>query len=259
MFLHVPTLAFATCADRDTPWHRLHPRARLLAALVLVFGIALIPNGVWPVLGLYAGVLLLLILLGQVNPGQIVRRLGVELAFVGVILLSILFSGKGTTLVTLGPLTIAKGSLVNFGSVLGRAVLSLLILNVLTLTTATPALLQALTELRCPRLLVNVLESMVRYIAVLADELATMRRAAQARSARSGTLLDWGTLGNILGTLFLRTYGRGERIHLAMQARGFTGTFPTTRSSAFGWGEWLVLAASAAVVVGAQYLVWGRG
>jgi cobalt/nickel transport system permease protein len=41
-------------------------------------------------------------------------------------------------------------------------------------------------------------------------------------------------LGHAAGTLFVRCYERGERVHLAMLARGYTGAMPgrTTASAA---------------------------
>ncbi|WP_287130315.1 cobalt ECF transporter T component CbiQ [Candidatus Cyanaurora vandensis] len=225
MLLHVPTFSLAAAAYQDSPWHRLAPRARLGVSLILVLGVAVTPARLelW---GIYALFLLLLIVVSQVSPVTMVKRLGVELVFVGVLLLSILWSGQGTPLVSLGVLQITQDSLARFGGVLAKALLSLVSLNLLTLTTPAPRILQALEQLRFPRLLVRVLELMLRFLAVLVDELGSMKRAAQAR--RAGTLLGWGVAGNILGSLFLRTYGRGERVHLAMQARGFKGSFQST-------------------------------
>lgn len=259
MLLHVPVFTLSAYTQQDSPWHRLHPRARLLCALTLVVGTALTPNGAWGAWGIYAVALLVLVLVSRVPPLVLLRRLSLEVLFVSVLLLTILFAGRGTPLVTLGPLVITEQALVAFGSVLTKATLSLLALNLLAITTAAPNLLQSLGELKFPALLVRVLESMLRYLAVLIDELGSMRRAAQARSNGLGALLGWRTLGNVLGALFLRTYGRGERTHLAMQARGFTGQFidPTTRP--FGISEWVALALTFALLITGQYVLWQGG
>ena len=39
----------------------------------------------------------------------------------------------------------------------------------------------------------------------------------------------WGVLAKSAGALFIRSYERGERVHLAMVSRGYTGTMPVDR------------------------------
>ncbi len=255
MILHVPTFSLAAYASQDSPWHRLQPRVRLILALLLVLGVTLIPNGAWVVWGLYAALMLTLLLVSQVSVLVILQRITVEFLFVSVLLLTILFGGRGEALYNLGPLVIADQSLVAFLSVMCKALLSLWMLNLLTLTTAAPNLLQALAGLGCPALLVRILESMLRYVAVLIDELGSMRRAAEAR-AKPLALLRWDTLGNLLGALFLRTYGRGERVYQAMQARGFKGEFPGLRDKPLNSGEWSAVVGTVLFVVGTVGTAW---
>ena len=69
-----------------------------------------------------------------------------------------------------------------------------------------------------------------RYLAVLGDEAGRMNRARQARSAsadgRAGGGIGWRarTTGAMVGSLFIRSYERSERVYAAMLARGFEGT-----------------------------------
>ena len=52
---------------------------------------------------------------------------------------------------------------------------------------------------------------------------ASMRsRGMEPRSPR-----NWPTLARSLGSLFIRSYERGERVHLAMLSRGYTGELPS--------------------------------
>lgn len=109
------------------------------------------------------------------------------------------------------------------GSVTIKALLSLLTLNILTLTTSVPALLNALTALRVPPLLVATLASMYRYIGVLIREFQAMRKAAASRNLGNSGVWQRLVIGNMMGTLFIRTYERGERVYQAMLARGYQG------------------------------------
>jgi cobalt/nickel transport system permease protein len=38
----------------------------------------------------------------------------------------------------------------------------------------------------------------------------------------------WPVLARSLGAVFIRSYERGERVHLAMLARGYDGTLPAS-------------------------------
>jgi cobalt/nickel transport system permease protein len=248
MLLHVPTFSLAAAAYQDSPWHRLDVRTRLIAVLMVVLGIAVTPFTAWRVGAVYGAVLLVLVLISGVSPVTMAKRLGVELVFVAVLLLSILFSGRGVPLVQLGPGLISEESLTRFVGVLTKALLSLVSLNLLTLTTPAPRILQSLEQLRFPKVLVGVLELMLRFVTVLVDELGSMKRAAQAR--RAPALLGWRTAGSILGSLFLRTYGRAERVHLAMQARGFTGSFNTSAVPSLTLIDGLVLGVTFIFVLG---------
>jgi cobalt/nickel transport system permease protein len=114
-------------------------------------------------------------------------------------------------------------------------------LNLLVLTTTIPALFHGLAALRMPPLLVAILASMYRYISVLADEFTAMRRAATSRNLFSTGRRQRQVIGNMMGSLFIRTYERGERIHQAMLARGFTGLPPLATRVRIGPADRLAL------------------
>ena len=127
-----------------------------------------------------------------------------------------------------------------------KAFLSLLLLNILTLSTAIPLLLQALVTLKMPPLLVSIFASMYRYIGVLTNEFKAMHRAATARNFAPQNLYNhqrddrpWQrqVLGNMLGVLFIRTYDRGDRIYQAMLARGYQGTPIMNESATSTWRD----------------------
>ena len=53
-----------------------------------------------------------------------------------------------------------------------------------------------------------------------------MRSALLARGYRPRTALGAAATGRLAGTLFVRAHARGERVYLAMAARGYAGTMP---------------------------------
>ena len=75
-----------------------------------------------------------------------------------------------------------------------------------------------------------IISFMYRYLAVLGGEAGRMNRAkavaiGRRRRVGGGGSLRWraGVTGSMVGSLFLRSYERSERIYAAMLARGFQG------------------------------------
>lgn len=242
MLLHIGAFQLDVDSHQITPWHSLAPRTRLLCSLLLVFATALTPNGRWWTWMVYGVAIVGIVLTSRVTLSVLCRRLLIESAFVSVVVLGTLFRGGGQVLWQWGSLQITTVGLSILGSVSLKSYLCLLILNVLTLTTSVPALLHALASLRTPPILVAILASMYRYISVLIDEFTAMRRAALSRNLSSSSRNQQRLiLGNIIGSLFIRTYERGERIHQAMLARGYTGLPPTGDILPGGWRDILAL------------------
>ena len=100
-------------------------------------------------------------------------------------------------------------------------------------TTSFPDVLHALERLKAPRLLVLIAAFMYRYLFTIVDEVQRMRAALAARGYRPRHALQVAALGRVATALFLRTYERGERVHLAMLARGFNERMPRLHALAF--------------------------
>lgn len=256
MLLHVRAFHLDLDSKRTTPWHNLAPRTRLLCALLSVFAIALTPNGHWWTWAVYGLGLVGVIVLAQVTLAVILRRVAIEFAFIGSVLLGTLFQQGGEVLWSWGWLQITTQGLTVLGSVTLKALLSLLMLNVLTLTTSVPALLHALTVLRTPPLLVAILASMYRYIAVLIAEFDAMRRAAASRNLSSSNHFQRLVIGNMIGALFIRTYERGERISQAMLSRGYTGILPMEKVPQSDRRDILALTLTLIVALLGQVIYW---
>lgn len=109
------------------------------------------------------------------------------------------------------------------GNILVKAWLSVLSLVLLISTTSITGLLDGLERMRMPRVLIMILSFMYRYIFILVDEVMRMKQARDSRSFGGGRLWQIRTIGRMTGTLFIRSYERGERVYTAMLARGFDG------------------------------------
>lgn len=252
ILLHVVGLRLDRDSHRHTPWHSLVPQTRLLCVLLGVFAIALTPNGRWWTWAIYGMGVLTVILLSQVTFLTLLKRVAIEFAFLTVVLLGTLFRDGGTVIWSWGPFEITTVGLTVLGSVALKVLLSLFFVNILILTTSIPLLLNAFIALRMPPLLVAIMASMYRYLGVLISELNTMRQAAIARNLMANKSATRLVVGHIIGSLFIRTYERGERIYQAMLARGYQGLPPVEQLPPLRQWDVFVLVMVGIVIISGQ-------
>lgn len=223
MLLHIGAVRLDLDSHRPSPWRSLAPQARLLCALMFVFATALTPPGRWLVWAIYGLGLGGLILMSRINLMVLLQRVAIEMGLAGVVLVGTLFRQEGTVLWQWGIFQVTTVGLTILASVSLKALLSLGMLNLLVLTTPMPDLLQGLTRLKMPDLLVAILAAMHRYSSILVAEFAAMRRAALARNLMARRQGQRRVVGHMMGALFLRSYDRGDRVYQAMVARGYQG------------------------------------
>jgi len=122
----------------------------------------------------------------------------------------------------IGELAISRGW-ITFVSLTLRGLMAVQALLILIGSSGFNGLCRGLQRLGMPGFLTTQLNLVFRYLGIMLSEALSMHRAREARGygKRSLPLKMWGTL---TGELFIRTVRRAERIHAAMQARGFDGT-----------------------------------
>jgi cobalt/nickel transport system permease protein len=123
--------------------------------------------------------------------------------------------------------TVTREGLDIFFNVLCKGTIAILAMVLLNATTPFVDFLRGLESMHVPRVLVNVLGFMYRYLFVLTDERERMILALRSRSPHPRRVLLWRGMGGIIGVLFIRAFERGERVYQAMCARGFRGTIRT--------------------------------
>jgi cobalt/nickel transport system permease protein len=99
--------------------------------------------------------------------------------------------------------------------------LCVLALLLLTWTTPFQELLLLLKHWGVPSVMVTTLTLMCRYLPVMNEELRRMQRARTSRTFAQNRRLQWTTLSDVVGRLFIRTTDRAEHIYLAMCSRGW--------------------------------------
>lgn len=224
-------------SDLNTFIHRLDPRAKFLSCLAFILAVVLTPPGRWQAFVVYFCLLLILILISRVPIFYVLKRSLVILPFVVLVSLFIPFFKQGEIAgsynLWLWQVSVTYSGLSILGNVVTKAWLSVLGLILLSTTTRVTDLLKGLEELRVPQVMVLILSFMYRYIFVVTDETMRMKQAWDSRNFGKKGLRQVKTLGNIIGSLFVRSYERGERVYVAMLARGFDGKIRRLRPMTF--------------------------
>ena len=214
-------------SDRDSLIHRLDPRTKFITTLVFILAVISTPPTRWQAFALYLFLVATLLLLSKVPIIYVLKRSLVIMPFVLMIAVFIpFFKGgevAGSYNIWVWQVSVTYSGLQVLWNVLIKAWLSILSLIWLTSTTKLANLLKGLERLRMPRVMIMILSFMYRYIFVLVDEVMRMRQARDSRNFGGKRLWQLRTIGNMIGTLFIRSYERGERVYAAMLARGFDG------------------------------------
>jgi cobalt/nickel transport system permease protein len=154
-------------------------------------------------------------------------------------------------------MTVAPGlpsPLERAGLAAARAVISFGALSATLRAVETADLLSALARLRVPAIFVTLMALMLRYLGLLEGEAMRMMRARDLRGSSPTVRERARVAGCMVGSLFLRSFERSERLSVAMKSRGFTGLLPSppprplSRRSAFGLA---ILLLAQALLVGA--------
>ncbi|XHH10301.1 MAG: cobalt ECF transporter T component CbiQ [Candidatus Bathyarchaeia archaeon] len=121
-------------------------------------------------------------------------------------------------------LTIAFDALTQFLIFTFRVWFCVASLTTLVLSTGFDKLLQMLSSIRVPPIMIHLFSLTYRYFFVSIHETQSALIGKEARTynhKKTFNLQSLKDLAHILSALFIRTYERSERVYLAMKARGF--------------------------------------
>ncbi|MBA3022205.1 MAG: cobalt ECF transporter T component CbiQ [Actinobacteria bacterium] len=232
-------------------------QVKLVALIGFVCAVVATPSmTMWPfvvqllVLAVVAG-------LARLNPGRLLRGLAIEVPFVAfAFAMPFLATGER---ITVAGLSVSVAGLWGAGTLLAKSTLGVLAALILAATTQRAEFVAGMQRLRLPSVLVEILSFMVRYLDVIAEQWHRMAIARASRGFRARNPTSWSALSGAVGTGFIRAFERGERVHLAMLARGYSGALPEAIGAAragrpveWGWAA-LLVATSLAVTS----LSWG--
>jgi cobalt/nickel transport system permease protein len=231
----------------SSPVHRLPAEVKIVAAFLVVLCVVATPREAFAV---FAGYLLLLAAVwvaARIPPAWIARRALIEAPFV-VLAVLLPISGGAPHVEWLG-LSLSQPGLLGAWNILVKGTLGVLTSLTLAATTPMRDLLLGLQRLHAPALVVTIATLMLRYVDVIVGEARRMRLARISRGHDPRFLWQAGATARGVGSLFVRSYERGERVHLAMLSRGWTGRMPPMSLHRTSRREWLTGLAPVAVAL----------
>jgi cobalt/nickel transport system permease protein len=218
-------LALERWSRLDSPLHRLDARVKVVVALAVLLSINLTRPHDVALFTAYFLVLCAACLFARLPWWKVLARGLIVLPFVaGVVILNL-----------------AGGDPVRAWAVLARGYLSAVTVLLLLATTPFPKLLRGLESLGVPRFFGMILHFVYRYLFVLFEQAHNMRRASRCRAANGRRRPLFEAAAGAIAVLFARSYGRAERIHHAMLARGFQGHFELLQAPQTGLRDWAFL------------------
>lgn len=232
-----------------SPVHRLPPEVKIVCAVVVVFAVVATPREVFWSFGVYLLVLMVVWRVAGITLGWIAPRMLIEVPFVTLAVL-LPFAEGGDRVSVLG-VSLSLDGLYAGWAILVKGTLGVLISLTLAATTPARDLPAGLAHLRVPPMITTIVVLMLRYLDLLTAEAGRMRTARLSRGDDPRTFRQIGATARGVGGLFVRSYERGERVHLAMLSRGFTGAVPTVGAptvTAATWAAGLTPAFGAVVI-----------
>ena len=222
---------------RDTNVHRLPPQCKVAATAAFALVVVLTPIQSFIAFFVYAALLTVWAARAGIRASWMARRLTFGIPFFAFALF-LPFLGA-TPNVEIGGLTLSVPGLWGALNIVVKSLLGLAATLVLAGTTETAQILHGLEHLRMPRVITAVAGFMVRYADLITGEMKRMRIAREARGYDPKWFWQGRVLATSAGTLFIRSFERGERVHLAMLSRGFNGAFPLVRHRRATVRDWL--------------------
>ncbi len=132
----------------------------------------------------------------------------------------------GDARLDLGIVTLSLPGLLRLCALSAKLAAMLSLMLVLVATSPLPDTFKAAHALRVPGLLIQLALLTYRYVFLLGEELARLRIALRVRGFRNrANLQSYRTVGQVAGTLLVRSHERSERVAQAMRCRGFDGHF----------------------------------
>lgn len=229
--------------------HALASHLKILAVLSFILVVVATEITNWMAFLGYFLLILSAAIVAKINLITVFKRALIEIPFVFFAVLMPFF-GTGKVVIV-GPLKLYEAGLLAGASIVAKGTLGVLSAVLLSTTTTAREILRGLERLKLPKIMVQIATFMLRYVNVISDEMERMKVARESRGFEATGIKHWKVLATAAGALFIRSYERGERVHLSMLSRGYEGQLPhdePKHNNARSWSIALSLPVSALLI-----------
>lgn len=247
------TLAFDLPSVRESPLRRWDARWKV-AGILLSVGLLAPVRTLLPSI-VATGGMLAIAALANVRPVWFARRLGIVLGLLSFFAVWLPFLDPSEPRFDCLGASLSIHGLERFGAILAKTAAMVGLILCLAASSPLEEAFAAAHRLRLPGPIVQVVLLSYRFVHLLAEEFGRLRIALRVRAFRNrADLHSWRTIGNVSGTLLVRSHDRAERVGQAMRCRGFDGSFRSLRAFRTRWFDPIATAALSSAALG--LLLW---
>lgn len=220
--------------------HSLPPHLKIVLGLIfIIFGISTPNNSLEIFLG-YGLLVFIVLRVAQLPVWTLIKRSIIEVPFLIFAVLMPL-AGSGSYSDVLG-IRLYHSGIEAGAAIILKGTLGVFVALILSATTKAREIVDGLEKLKLPALMVQIAIFMLRYINVVSDEMDRMKIARESRGFFASGIQHWKVIAQAASALFIRSYERGERVHLAMISRGYQGVFPLAQTESISKRDrWAIL------------------
>lgn len=200
--------------------------------------VVLTPIRQWESFVGYSVTVLIVVIVSRLPVWTLTKRATIEFPFL-IFALLMPFTAGGETF-KVGPLSLSVEGSIAALNLVAKATIGVACSMVLAGSTTAHSILAGFVRIKTPSLFVQIASFMIRYLNVINDQTTRMKIAREARGFEANGLRSWPIFTSTLGALFIRSYERGERVHLAMLSRGYQGTLSSLSTETSTKRDWFV-------------------
>lgn len=247
-------------SHRNSLIHPMDARGKLILTLAFIMFVSLTPVAAWPAYILFLTITISVAILSRLGIWFVLKRAFFALPF-ALAALPLLFTGPEPhyfwQIIPGINLKISEEGALRFISITLKSWISVQAAILLAATTRFPDLMTAFKQMKIPGLFVAIIGLMWRYLYVIIDEATTLLRARTSRSAclpktrHAGGSMLWraSVTGGMVGSLFLRSLERSDRVYTAMLSRGYTGELPAAERKPLSKKDWQTIMLTLGVII----------
>jgi cobalt/nickel transport system permease protein len=248
------TLAFDIPPCKPSLVQRFDPRWKLAAILFAALAITLLRTVGPALVGLAAAVAL--VVLARLPWRWYCGRLGLAMALFAIFLVWLPFvPHTDHDTYEIGGIVISLTGTLRLLTLTAKLGGMISLMLVLLVTAPLHDTFKAAHALHIPHVLIQLVMLTYRYVFLLVEEFSRLRVALRVRGFRNQVNVhSYRTIGQVAGTLLVRSHERSDRVAQAMRCRGFDGDFRSLHDFTTTWRDLLAFVMIVGFAVG--LLVW---